>query len=265
MAEKDPRQAIEWLSSLTPGQFARHSPSVAQVWAGRDPAAALSWALENGVAVSSRGEIREEVIHNGLGRSTMSSVSIGSVLSSAFESKPEETLAWVRSLPAGADRERMLELSVDYLKTAEQRVALFNELPPDAALRSAGSVARRFDSVKEGRAWVESLPSGPTRLEAWRGLGGIDSTAPVDLPSGPERDAMLSGRAFSMSGRPTPIPNLELIAQIGDPAVKRELFDQAMDRSAQYAGSNWMKQSLEELEKTDFPEEWKQSWRAMAK
>lgn len=264
-AEKDPHQAVEWLASLSPGQFARSSPLVVEKWAERDPAAALSWALENGVALATHSDFRRTLNHDGLSRSTTTSMTSINPLAKAFAAKPEDTMAWIHSLPPGSERERLLELSVAYTKTTEQGTALFNELEPDAATRTAALFAARFDNVSSGRAWVESLPPGPARIEAWRGLGAIDSEGSIDLPPGPERDAVLSGRAFTFAGRSTPIPRLELISQISDPTLKRDLFEQALEESAPFAGTSYLRQALDLLESSDFPEDWKQSWRSMAK
>ena len=51
-AARDPAQTIEWLLQLDTWQFARYAPLVVETWAGRDPAAALAWALANGVRLS---------------------------------------------------------------------------------------------------------------------------------------------------------------------------------------------------------------------
>jgi hypothetical protein len=259
--EKDPQKAVEWLGSLSTGEFMRNAPIVVEAWAKKDPASALSWALENGVPMSGRSEVSRSIHHNGLGRSITTSFPGISPLAAAFE-KPEETMAWIRSLPPGPDRERMLVWSVGYMKTPEQGIAVFNELPPEAATRAVHSVVSRFKEDSDGaRAWVESLPQGPARIAAWHSLGSMTST-PIDLHPGPERDAMLSGRAFGMGVGAGPIPRLELISQIDDSVVKRDLFDQAIELNAQINPSDWLQQSLDWMEKSDLPEDWKRSWRA---
>jgi hypothetical protein len=237
-ANKDPQMAIGWLASLRPGDFMRHAPIVAQAWAKRDPAAALNWALENNVPLTGQWTIWQSIHHNGLSRSTTSQYPSVSPLFAALSTKPDETMAWIRSLPPGQERERMLELAASSAKTPEQSIAIFKELSPQAAARTAASVVFSFNTDVDGaRSWIESLPPGP------------------------ERDAMLSGRAFGMGVRSSPISQLEIIAKIDDPTLKRDLFDQSMQSSADFESSDWLKQSLEWMETANVPEEWKQEYR----
>jgi hypothetical protein len=119
-------------------------------------------------------------------------------------------------------------------------------------------VSRFGENLDGARAWVESLPAGPVRAAAWRALG---QSAMFDLPPGPDRDAMLGGRAFGTGARTSPISQLETIAKIEDPVLKRDLFDEAMESSAQFTASDWLQQSMDWMETADVPDEWKRDWR----
>ena len=75
--------------------------------------------------------------------STSSSHSVNA-LGEAFASKPAETLAWLRSLPMGAERNRLMELALPLIGTREQALSVFATLPPEGQARTAGSIAGKF-------------------------------------------------------------------------------------------------------------------------
>jgi hypothetical protein len=85
---------------------------------------------------------------------------------------------------------------------------------------------------------------------------------PFDLPSGPDRDAMLFGRASGTGFTPVG-STLNTIQQIGDPTLRRDAFDQAMEQyMIEYKRlPDYGVQARAWLEKADVPEEWKRRWR----
>ena len=80
-----------------------------------------------------------------------------------------------------------------------------------------------------------------------------------ELPAGPERDAMLYGRAFR-NGERSVETSLAYAGQISDPTLRRDAFEQVMEESTQFTGTE--KHAWEAMESSDFPEEWKAVVRA---
>jgi hypothetical protein len=176
--------------------------------------------------------------------------------------QPEATLAWVRSLPAGSvERERWTEEAILHVKL-EQKLALFNELSPEGQRLAVTQVVHSFgkDSAA-AQKWASSLPLGPARNEAWRTLGML-ANKPLDLPPGPDRDAMLHGRAIGFGERLAE-PSFALVMQISDPVRRRDAFDDAMQDLTE--GPWGQKEKARAwMEQADIPEDWKQPWRLPA-
>ncbi len=258
-AAKDPAQAIEWLQQLDPAQIARSAPKIVNAWVSRDPAGALSWALENGVRLSTSEEIFFELSHDGFRRS--SSMGGGSVspLATAIEAQPEATLRWLHALPAGADRERVLELATTVAKKPDQALTAFAALAPEAQARVASSVARLFEKEPErGQQWAASLQGGPARIAAWNGIGAFGGPD-IELPPGLDHDAYIAG-TLNRNGLVTPLAErFATVLKIQDPAMRHASFDGVM------AGYSYMNDSAEQtreaLNTASVPEEWKQPWR----
>jgi len=261
-AAKNPSEAIEWLQQLDPAQIARCAPKIVNAWAGRDAPAALAWALENGVRLSASSEnVVFEITHDGFQRSSsMGSGGGTSALATALEKQPEATLEWLRSLPAGAERDRVAELAASATKNREQALALFAMLPAEAQARVAGAVARRFGDDQTGaREWAATLPAGPTRMQAWKGIGALDGTG-AEPPPGADRDAFLIGSLDRSGIVPPPSEKLAIVLRIGDPVQRRHAFDNVIGR---YMGfENFAKETRAALDTVLVPEEWKQPWRA---
>jgi hypothetical protein len=196
-----------------------------------------------------------------------------SPLSAVIREKPDATLAWVRSLPAGPDRERYLELAILHGLDAEKALPLLADLPPEAAGRSATRIAGWLAGKNPTHAqqWAASLPAGPMREEAWAALGA-PRTEPLPLPPGPDRDAMLRGMATARATS-APVEALERVLEIGDAALRRRTFDDVFwqlnrgrielghgawtdgaSESAVRAAQAW-------LQTAKVPEDWKQAWR----
>ena len=254
----DPRKAIEWLGELDETQIARAAPEIVDAWAAKEPVAALQWALEHGIPLSGRSsDFRMKTHHNGLGRQGTSDGGRTILpIQSAMKKDADATLAWIRSLPDPADRQRLTELAI-LSANPQQKLSLFADLPPEAQQRWASNVAINLGA--DGRRWAESLPSGPARENAWRGLG-TSPQQPIDLPPGPDRDAMLQGRSLP-TGERKPAQSLDLILQISDPIRRRDAFDDAMEFYVETLGEHMAAETREALEKADFPEDWKRPWR----
>ncbi len=268
LAETNPLRAVELLGNLDPAHHAETAQSIVEKWASKDPAAALMWALENGVNLAGRQEITQRVRHASFGRTTVSSFGSIDPIGTAMRNKSEAVLAWLRSLPPGANRDQIAEQVMLRGMNADQMLTLFSQLSPDAAARVAHVVASTLAKDPErAQQWVATLPSGPVRERAWIGFGS-DPYQKIPLPAaGPERDAMLSGRVFPARLQLSPIPSLETAMQISDPLLRRDVLDTAMDdfTSSRRASKEWGIQALEWLEKSEVPEEWKKRWRAQVR
>ena len=256
----NPSQTVDWLGQLDAAQLARCAPQVVETWAERDPAAALGWALANGVRLAPQsGHQLDRIEHNGLGRSTSGGASFINPLGKALEEKPEATLAWLRALPAGGDRDRVVELAVMLCRHRDQALALFLTLPADAAARTAEKIANLFsEDPKRGREWAASLPAGPARAQAWAGLGAFPDKT-FDLPPGPDRDALLSGTLHRSGVVPPPAERLAPLLEIGDPVLRRDMLDEWME-SYIFGGGN-VDEARAALEAAGIPDDWKQRWR----
>jgi hypothetical protein len=248
-AAKNPMQVLGYLQQLDASQFGRCAPQIVESWARSDPAAALAWALANGVRISMQS-----------GAFSGDSVK---PLAEAFQIKPQETMAWLNSLPPGTERDRMMELAIGSCSDTDTELQLFEKLPAEAAARAARRMGIRFHRAPErARDWAMSLPSGPIRMAALESVGevlGVD----IELPPGPDRDAFLSGTVH----RPVSGDTVQLmtekfatIEQIGDPVLRRDLFDETMEEYA--ARRNFSTtETRAAFESAKMPEEWKRRWR----
>lgn len=253
----DPVRTANWLESLDAAQLGQCGPEVVEQWAERDPAAALTWALEHGLSIGLQWDVEQGMVHESLGRRNDDEYRRTQPLATALEKQPEKTLAWLRSLPPGPERERLIETAAVELKDVEQAVALFSSLPPEAAARTAFGVALKFNGSERGPQWAGSLPPGLARLRAWEGIGDQASKA-LDLPPGPDRDAMLSGLA-QRNTLTNPIFALEHMMQIADPIRRRDIFEEVVESNIPFESR--VKQVSEWLNSSTVPEEWKHRWR----
>lgn len=254
----DPVRTANWLESLDAAQLGRYGPIVVEQWVERDPAAALTWALEHGLNIGFQWNVEQGMLHESLGRTNHDVSRVTQPLAAALEKQPEKTLAWLRSLPPGPERERLIETATLALKDVDQSVALFSSLSPEAAARAAFGVALKFRGSDRGPQWAGSLPPGLARLRAWEGIGEQASKA-LDLPPGPDRDAMLSGLAQSNTSLNKPIFALEHVMQIANPVLRRDIFEEVVEFNIPFESR--VKQVSEWLDSSTAPEEWKRRWR----
>ncbi|RYD78106.1 MAG: hypothetical protein EOP84_14695 [Verrucomicrobiaceae bacterium] len=267
VVEKNPTRAVEWLAEIDPAHVAQLAPELVSQWAQSDPAAAFTWAIENGVSLATRVESESRVMHNSFNRTMQFTHRLMDPFSNALENKPEAVLAWLQQLPPGAERDRMIERTASTIRDLDQALALFSRLPPEAASRTASTIAQRFSEdptrLQEAVKWAASLPPGPVRTNAWAGFGSSALHQLIPMPPpGPDRDAMLSGRVLGNGLRTSPIPSLETAMQISDPQLRRDMLDEAVEHFSTQDSLGWAPKALEWLEKSDVPEEWKRRWRA---
>lgn len=272
-ARKDPATAIAWLKEQDPETFAQIGPIAVCEWARKDPTAAFAWAQEHGISLTETGSRRALELPGGFFGRHVSDIGWNSPFTAAMQAKPEATLAWVRTLPAGPERERYLEIAIRNAQDIESVKPLLQELSPDAADRAAAMIALRLadKDPDESRQWAESLPPGSARDAAWTALGA-NRTEPLELPPGRDRDAMLSGMANSLS-RSTPVKALEWVLEIGDPQLRRRTFDDVMWRLTRGridyslraytpgASEATLQRVREWLSGSDIPAEWRNAWR----
>jgi hypothetical protein len=263
LGQSDPRKAVAQLDGLDAQQTTRMAHSIVQGWAQSDPAAAFTWALQNGVSISNAMQTTEtaKFEHDAFGRNARYSgvMNVTAPFALAMIKDPKATVAWINSLPPGPDRDRYSEHAVSMVSaTSDLKKALFNKLAPDAQERTTTSILWSIENIDAARTWVESISSDKVRRAAWYRLGQ-KATAPFDMPPGPDRDAMLHGRITGFGAR-IPEESFKLNVQISDPVVRRDAFDAAMEHfnhPAVHQGDEaraWM-------EKADLPDEWKRRWR----
>jgi hypothetical protein len=262
-AEKDTTQTLQSLNQLSEAERRRCAPLVIASWARTDPGAALSWALQNSINLAESG-LQVTTTHTDSSKITQYSTSplSSTPLQGAFLYQPAATVAYLQQLPPGPERNQLYQFAVTAAPDRNQALYFFSQLPAAEAARVAESLASRFrDYPAGGYSWAASLPAGDARSAAWRGLGTVAPGAEVDLPPGPDRDAMLHGWLFANGDRVAE-QSLELAMQISDPTVRRDAFDEMMEQyTTGFFGSQadqarrWMETS------TAIPEEWKRPWR----
>ncbi len=262
-AFQDAETGKQWMAVLNAEQFAEHAPEFVALWAKRDPAAALSWAAENGVALSYHWSNQNRISHNGIGSRSSSfggnATYAESPMAEALLANPEKTLDWIRALPDG-QRNKYTHIALIASRTSDMALSLYEGLPPDARASASGIVASRFGSdIAKGRAWIETLPAGLVRENAWTALAR-NLPEPFDLPPGPDRDAMLAGNMFR-SGTVDHERSLGLILKIDNRESKRDALEAGMEYfTGGFFGGSYAEKARAWLEKADLPEDWKRPW-----
>jgi hypothetical protein len=162
-AAANPAQALEWLAQLDAAQFARGASEIVETWAARDPSAALGWALEHGVSLAASVERTYGVAHSSLGRTNLVLVNRLDPSGTALEKQPAATLAWVRSLPRSGPRSSSWNCAREHRRICDQALALFSELPADAAARVAirTSVTTYHIDPERVQQWAAVCPLVP--------------------------------------------------------------------------------------------------------
>lgn len=245
-----------WLDENAPELLAAAGPALASQWAGKDPKAALAWALARGFSITEIGQRfgRDEMTWHG----NMSDF-WSPPLEQAMRADSAATAAWLRSLPAGAERDTLIQHALNQSSPFPESLDLFAQLPPELQAATAGSVARIAFENQSGKAreWASTLPAGPVQDAAWRGLARV-ADIPEDFPEGRIRDLMLDVSSLNAE----PDKALPLIAKITDPAARRRAFENAMWSALHERDPSTAAKARELLETCDFPPAWKTALRA---
>ncbi len=268
-------ETSKWMVEKAPELLATAGPGLAAQWAKKEPLAALAWALANGVPIIAREQMFFSEKSDGVEwDAPMGMTNTTSPLDSAIYKAPKETVAWLRSLPASAERDDWL-LQILGHTTRADALSIFAEFPPEKQAASVGSIARfafRYDSAK-AYEWAASLPAGALQDEAWRGIGRVAGGLPLspspvsaghlldaaDFPAGRQRDLMLEGRALTYTQDAKSA--LEQVAKISDPATRRRVFETVMWGELHFPYMDVSKKAQAAMEQVDFPAEWKTALR----
>jgi hypothetical protein len=260
---KGPDTAFELFGRLDPAAQAHVAPILVVAWAQKEPVKALAWAFESGVGLRGYGTFSTEIAPVRFGRGGTSYTSYVSPIWVALNADTVATVEWMRSLPIGSAGDQLITTALGQAQVSRaDALSLFETITPDGKPLAAYSVAGKFGNDSAAfRAWAESLPEDAVRAAAWRGMGSRHPDL-LDVPAGPDRDAMIYGRIFGVgihSGVPS---TLDLTLQIQDSTLRRDAFDQAMDIYTNSQGfDSWRAEARAWLESADLPEEWKSPWR----
>jgi hypothetical protein len=232
-AAGDAPGTAKWLAGAGRERLVAQAGSVVEAWAGKDAAAALTWAAAHDLLganwIRQPATTNPEIVEpfaRGFGRTdTLPALVVlapwkPGVIQSALTGDPMGTLEWIRQQPAGPDRERWIELAVQsqlamsYTQSQSQSPEsipgawrlevlgpLVLELPVDGATDAVGKLVRGAAAKEKERvlSWVTALPTGPLRTEAWVAVGESPWLT-VNPPPGPDRDAYLTGQIGMKGG-----------------------------------------------------------------
>jgi hypothetical protein len=218
-AKQNPEDALASIDRL-PEELRKEAQGAALVgWAADQPIKALDWAVANNLDIK---DVNASASFNEYGGGW------NSLISTAFESDKEKTLAWLRSQPASNDRDSLLMDGI-WQGSLEQRFAIYAELAPSARKRAVDSVINgsRGTDVSQMEAWVKGLPAGDERTAAVRSLTSLQirndpelaSSLAENWPAGPERDAAFRGIAMNFS-QTDPPRAFEFARNITDPDAR---------------------------------------------
>jgi hypothetical protein len=229
-AKADPKAALASLDQLPEELRSPARGSVLVGWANEHPMDALNWAVENGINVKQTISISPD--SNGGAWQSLMSVAL-------FKDR-EKTLSWIRALPASEERDGFLRDAL-WSDSWENRIAIFNEIRPEAQKDAIGPLLRGFGEtgVKTAEDWVQAMQPGATRTEAIKVLTAFqvdnkgekaDSLAEA-WPAGNERDSALKGIVSSI-GFKDPQRGMNFAMRIQDPQLR---FDSLL-----MVAENWL-------------------------
>ena len=267
IAAKNPRLALDWLSGI-PSEFgATPAIGAAREWAKKEPLAALEWCLANGVDIAQANWLDPS-----------GSMWQPAVLGEAMERAPEETFAWLAALPAGADRDRLLECAFMesmwhtpgkqlFGEDAAMAWRFYDALPPDAQVAKAwlfGQKRAAKVGVGDLAAWAQDFPPGLARSNAIAGAISAArqrDAAPAEaflatVRPGPDRDAALRGIADAQR-QSAPAAAADRALGIGDATVRRDTLEAVVLpwlQSDAKTSRAWLQSAAA------IPAEWKQDW-----
>jgi hypothetical protein len=266
-AQKDSGLALEWLMQL-PQEF-RNVPAIraAMMWSRTEPIAALEWCMANGIDVGR------------MNRHDLTQSSAG-VLAEAIARFPSRALEWLEQLPAGAERERLLERGLtdtlwrmpkDQLFGADGvAIRLFNNLTGEAQARLAlrlGEERGKLADFADVDAFAQNFPSASTaRADAVAGAIGSaysQDASRIDMllatvTTTADRDAALRGLADAMS-RDAPAEAAARALSIENRSIQQEALGSIMalwSRRDPNSSRAWLN------DHPAIPAAWKQAWLA---
>ena len=259
VARTDPRKALDWLSGL-PENF-RTAPAIriGRDWARNEPMAALEWCVANGVDIT-RADWNTSSNWN------------PSVLGGIMEKAAPETFAYLAALPAGAQRDSLLEAAFMeslwhtpgkqlYADGDAMAWSFYKALPSDAQVAKAflfGQKRALFGEIADVGAWAGQFAPGLARSNAIAGMMSGQRNAEqsdaqlAKLTAGADRDAALRGIATS---QPAPA-GADRALGIADETVRRDTLEKIVPRwlkSDETASRAW-------LQSAAIPAAWRQEW-----
>lgn len=166
-AESDPAVAASWLEKQSPALLPEIGSIITKFWAERDPAAAFAWAQEHGVSLLKTPDLPQNYNAN-MFAGHLAEIRGQSPMTFALQRKPEATLAWIRALPAGSDRDLLTEMAVPIRRRTFDDVLwlVFRgpvELGNGATMGGASEAAQNAT-----RAWVETANVPTEWKQSWR-------------------------------------------------------------------------------------------------
>ncbi|MDQ3623511.1 MAG: hypothetical protein M3463_13650 [Verrucomicrobiota bacterium] len=267
LAQKDLAAARRWTDSLPPEMRMDPIIAVGREWAKTEPIAALEWAQANGVDVT-RG-LHEFGVTGGWS---------GAVLKEAMLKHPETTANWVRALPAGAERNRLLERSFQELAFNLEPGKLFKspydviftllaELPAEAQARSARQLGHKQGQtgrLDDMEPWLALMPPGMPQEHAIAGAfqsiassnGARAEEALESITDGNLRDRALSGLVQGIA-ETAPATATARALEIQSPAIRFDTLDRVVPqwlKKAPSAAQAWLGKTA------NVPAEWRQQW-----
>jgi hypothetical protein len=231
VAAGDPRTAAEWAASLPEEMRMPATVNALNAWLQNGAVEALEWAHANGIPLDARG-FSDDIgmfAHNELVRQAVSR-------------DGEKVIEWLRRLPAGSERDRLLAIAAESAPP-QLGVEIFNELPPSEQLKTLRLMAwsKTRQDPEAALGWARAIVAPEVRTAA---LTGVMREYSERVPSkveavltqlaGPDRDAALLGCATSAAWR-NPEQALALAGRIATPDAREQAF--------RLAAGSWLSQN----------------------
>ena len=220
-ASHDPRGAAAFAATLPRSMRIPAIVSALNGWIRQDPIAALEWARDQGIPLDSRGA--NDDLHM---------FAHTELIRGAVSVNGEKVIEWLRRLPAGGERDRLLGLAAQSAKP-ELAAGLFHELPSSEQLRVVGLMAwgKGNEDPDAAVRWAREMSSPEVRAAALarvvpayaeRFPSKLDALL-ESLPAGRERDAALRGCASGIAWR-DPEKALAFAERITTSNVREQAF-----------------------------------------
>lgn len=220
--QKDPALAARTLDQFSAEEIAEAGHALVSGWARKDPAAAFAWAREHGIAIDERPDVRRTHQNSGSLWHHELEFTHSTPLQLAAQDQPDAAVAFVRSLPAGPERDRYIQQIVLAASDKPAVAAFISELPASPLIASVQLSKLMGQDRAKAEEYVRQLPPGPAREFAWNQFGQ-SLTEPLDIAAGPDRDAMLQGMARREWNNPEGA--WIRLREISDPVLRQKAFD----------------------------------------